>query len=70
MKQTSSKEVRSQGWKGLKKWDYLEVNFTLSIFAGYGEKQSSENSYLTPMASIAIEKRNQKDVCHRLEYCQ
>lgn len=46
------------------------VTFALELFTDSGQKQSSENAYLTPVRSIAREQRNQRNIYHRLGECQ
>lgn len=45
-------------------------HFYLGTLVDSGEKQSSENSYLTRVAFRAREDRNGKNTCHRLGNCQ
>lgn len=46
------------------------VTFILELFTDSGQKQSSENAYLTPVRSIVREQRNERSICHRLGECQ
>lgn len=46
------------------------VTFILELFTDSGQKQSSENAYLTPVRSIVREQINERSICHRLGECQ
>lgn len=63
MKQEDPKKLRKG--RGPQKPEVTSaVTFTLGIFTDSGQKQSSENSYLTPVREVHSQK-NQNNICHR-----